>query len=94
LTALVKQSRWAFVVAGQLDQGRGLREGPAGVGQGLDPLPTDQHHPAGPHLPGLDVDHPVGQQRDQPVIPRHPASSCLPCSMMTHRDFPFGSDNP
>jgi hypothetical protein len=81
-------------VAGQLDQGRSLREGPARVEQGLDPLPTDQHHPAGPHLPGLDVDHPVGQQRDQPVIPRHPASSCLPCSMMTHRDFPFGSDNP
>jgi hypothetical protein len=81
-------------VAGQLDQGRALGDRLALVEQGLDPLPPDQHHPAGPNLPGLDVDHPVGPHRDQ-LVPRHPASSCLASApMMTHRDFPIGSDNP
>jgi hypothetical protein len=77
-------------VAGKLDQGRALGHRLAGVEHGLDPLAADQHHPAGPHLPGLDVDHPVGPQRDQLAIPRHPASSCPPgLTMMTHPDFPL-----
>jgi hypothetical protein len=82
-------------VAGQVDQGRRLGDGPARVEHGLDPLAPDQHHPAGPHLPGLDVDHPVGPHRDQLAIPRHPASSCLPSS--AHDDpprFPIGPVNP
>src|SRR5215211_1323464 len=72
--------------------GSSTRAAPSGRGRAepaLDPLPPDQHHPAGPHLPGLDVDHPVGPHRDQPTVPRHPASLCRPPPMMTHRDFPL-----
>jgi hypothetical protein len=81
-------------VAGQLDQGRALGQGPVRVEQGLDPLPPDQHHPAGPHLPGLDVDHPVGPHRDQPAVPRHPASLRRPSSHDDPPRFPIGSVNP
>jgi hypothetical protein len=82
-------------VAGQVDHGRALGDRPARVEHCLDPLAPDQHHPPGPHLPGLDVDHPLGPHRDQLAIPRHPASCCLPSS--AHDDsprFPIGSVNP
>ena len=60
------------------------------------PVPPDQHDRALPDHPGLDVDHPVGPQRDQLVIPRHRA--LLPeLASLFHdgpRRFPIGSDNP